>query len=91
MSKEQEMNGADAPSTGSKVKEKDNVNQFPDQDKAKHETTEGPHENRLLSFKEFVADKWNKFDTKTVEKDAMSGPKKGDAGIDTLENDYKQK
>lgn len=85
--KEQIMNGADAPDKGSKPKEKDNVDQFPGQKmKPEHKS-----EHRLLSFKEFVSDKIQKFNKDTVEKDAMDGPEKGDAAIDTLENEYAQK
>ena len=81
MKKEQAMSGANAPSTGSKVKETDNVDQFPSQEvkgKVPHST------HRLLSYNEFVSDKIKKFNSATIEKDAMSGPKDGEKGYETL-------
>jgi hypothetical protein len=88
MSKEQIMNGADAPSTGSKAKEKDDVNQFPSQ-KVTGKVPKTTH--RLLSYKEFVSDKFTKFNKDTIEKDAMDGEKKGDAGVATLDEPTKIK
>lgn len=82
MSKEtQIMNGATVPTKGSQAKEKDDVDQFPGQKiSPKHKS-----EHRVLSFQEFISDKCCKFNTKTVEKDAMDGVKPGADDHDTLD------
>lgn len=81
---QQVMNGATVPEKGSnpgETKGEKLDSQFPDQNhKPEHKSS-----HRLLSFKEFVADKFCKFNGKTVEKDAMSGPKAGEKGHKVLD------
>ena len=85
---EQIMNGATAPETGSKPKEKDNVDQFPGRGKY---TPKHKSEHRLLSFDQFVSDKCCKFDNKTIEKENMSGAETGDKGHEVLDDADKTK
>lgn len=83
----QVFNGTTSPGNDIKIT-KTETNQFPGQNvNSKHSTKSGIHsgyrEDRLLSFDEFVAH--HKMNTKTIEKESMSGPKQGDDGYHTLE------
>ena len=90
MSKEtQIMNGADAPEKGSKMSETTGgkQDQFPGSKESPEHKPEAKSTHRILSFKEFMADKFEKFNKQTIEKDAMEGPRTGDKAVATLESE----